>query len=207
MGECLNSSIYCGRWKNVPNGRKKLRPTSVVAKRPSKALKTLITYYSDKLAPLQVVINCQYSVAQMCTREDTLGCYLGMLSSDDIVSHNTLITLSYFFRDKLFDFILEMLNLFNTLFGLFQPQVYNLLHEKVYQKLWIGKKSTKKELFSEPAFSRLFSPSVLYSVQFKRFLLLILTSKDILRKNITWSLLSNLGGLVRLWTANSSSCP
>ena len=192
MGECINCSIYCGRccyWKNVPNGRKKLRPTSVVAKRPPKALKPLITYYLDKLAPLQlqVVINCRYSVAQMWTCEDTLACYLGTLSSDDVMSHNTLITL--LFRDKLFDFILEMLNLFNTLFGLFQPQVYNLLHEKVYQKLWIGKKSTKKELFSEPAFSRLFSPSVLYSVQFKRFLLLILTSKDILRKNITWSLL------------------
>ena len=27
--------------------------------------------YLDKLAHIQVVINCRYSIAQMCTREDT----------------------------------------------------------------------------------------------------------------------------------------
>ena len=154
MGECLNSSIYCGRWKNVPNGRKKLRPTSVVAKRPSKALKTLITYYSDKLAPLQVVINCQYSVAQMCTREDTLGCYLGMLSSDDIVSHNTLITLSYFFRDKLFDFILEMFNLFFwLLFGFFNHRfiIYNM--KKCTRNCELEKRVPKKYYFLSQPFN------------------------------------------------------
>ena len=31
----------------------------------------------------QVAINCQYSVAQMCTREDTLAHYLGALFIDD----------------------------------------------------------------------------------------------------------------------------
>ena len=40
----------------------------------------------------QVVINCQYSVAQMCTREDTLGHYLGALIIDDVMRHNMLIT-------------------------------------------------------------------------------------------------------------------
>ena len=29
-----------------------------------------MSIYSDKLAHVQVVTNCQYSVAQMCTRED-----------------------------------------------------------------------------------------------------------------------------------------
>ena len=29
--------------------------------------------YSDKLAHIQVVINCRYFVAQMCTLEDTLA--------------------------------------------------------------------------------------------------------------------------------------
>ena len=33
--------------------------------------------YLDKLANVQVIINCQYFVAQMCTREDTLAQYLG----------------------------------------------------------------------------------------------------------------------------------
>ena len=35
--------------------------------------KTGMSTYSDKLAHLQVVINCQYSIAQMFTREDTLA--------------------------------------------------------------------------------------------------------------------------------------
>ena len=47
--------------------------------------------YSDKLA--YIVINCRYSVAQMCTREDTLTLYLGMLSIYDVMSHNELTTL------------------------------------------------------------------------------------------------------------------
>ena len=33
--------------------------------------------YSDKLAHLQVIINCWYSIAQMSTREDMLTQYLG----------------------------------------------------------------------------------------------------------------------------------
>ena len=32
-----------------------------------------MSIYSDKLAHIQVVINCWYSVAQMCTREDILA--------------------------------------------------------------------------------------------------------------------------------------
>ena len=51
-----------------------------------------MSIYWDKLAHVQVVINCQYSVAQMCTYEDTLARYLGALSIDDVMRHNTLIT-------------------------------------------------------------------------------------------------------------------
>ena len=36
-----------------------------------------MSIYQDKLAHVQVIINCQYSVAQMCTREDTLAHILG----------------------------------------------------------------------------------------------------------------------------------
>ena len=36
-----------------------------------------MSIYSDKLAHVQVVINYPYSVAQMCTSEDTLAHYLG----------------------------------------------------------------------------------------------------------------------------------
>ena len=49
-----------------------------------------MSIYSDKLAHVQVVINCQYSIAQMCTREDTLAQYLGALYLDDVMSHNWL---------------------------------------------------------------------------------------------------------------------
>ena len=42
--------------------------------------------YSDELAHVQqVVINCRYSVVQMCTREDKLAHYLGVLFIDDVM--------------------------------------------------------------------------------------------------------------------------
>ena len=49
-------------------------------------------FYSGKLAHVQVVISCQYSAAQLCTREDTLAHYLGALYLDDIMSQNELTT-------------------------------------------------------------------------------------------------------------------
>ena len=54
-----------------------------------------MSIYSDKLAHLQVVINCLYSVAQMCTREDTLDHYLSAPFIDDVMRHNKLITLIF----------------------------------------------------------------------------------------------------------------
>ena len=53
----------------------------------------ILGVYLDKLAQVQVVINCQYSVAQMCTREDTHNCYLDAPSIDDVLRQNTLIIL------------------------------------------------------------------------------------------------------------------
>ena len=44
--------------------------------------------YSDKLAQAQVAINCQYSVAQMCTREDTLAHYLGTSCHNSVIIGN-----------------------------------------------------------------------------------------------------------------------
>ena len=52
--------------------------------------------YSDKLAHLQVVINCRYSVAHMCTRVDGLAYILGAPSIDDVMSYNSLTTEWYF---------------------------------------------------------------------------------------------------------------
>ena len=49
--------------------------------------------YSDKLAHVQVIINCQYSIAQMCTREDTLAHNLGVPYFDDVISYNSLTTI------------------------------------------------------------------------------------------------------------------
>ena len=50
--------------------------------------------YSDKLVHVQVVINYQYSVAPMCTFKDTLAHNLGTPYLDDIMSYNSLTTLS-----------------------------------------------------------------------------------------------------------------
>ena len=52
-----------------------------------------MSIYSDKLAHVQVVINCRYSVAQMWTWEDMLAWYLGAPSLDAVMSHNGLITI------------------------------------------------------------------------------------------------------------------
>ena len=48
--------------------------------------------YSDRLAHVQVIINCQYSVAQMCTCKDMLAHYLGVPHLDDVMSQNELTT-------------------------------------------------------------------------------------------------------------------
>ena len=48
--------------------------------------------YSDKLAHIQVVINCGYSIAQLCTREDTLAHILGALYFNVVMSYNSLTT-------------------------------------------------------------------------------------------------------------------
>ena len=46
-----------------------------------------------QVAHLQVIINCQYSIAQMCTLEDLLAHYLGAPSIDDVIrqdnAHNS----------------------------------------------------------------------------------------------------------------------
>ena len=41
---------------------------------------------------LSLSINYQYSVEQMCTRENTLARYLGAPSLDDVMSQNKLTT-------------------------------------------------------------------------------------------------------------------
>ena len=58
-----------------------------------------MSIYSDKLAHVQVIINCQYSVAQMCTHEDTLAHDLGAPCLDAVMSNNSLTshnTCNYF---------------------------------------------------------------------------------------------------------------
>ena len=54
-----------------------------------------MSVYSDKLAHVPVVINCQYSVAQMCTHENTLAHYLGAPFIDDVMRHNTTFSVSF----------------------------------------------------------------------------------------------------------------
>ena len=45
------------------------------------------------LAHVKVVVNCGYSVAHMCTHEETLSHNLGASSYDDDMSHNELTTI------------------------------------------------------------------------------------------------------------------
>ena len=52
-----------------------------------------MSIYLDMLAHVQVIINRRYSVAQMCTHEDTLGHYFGSPYEDDLMSQNELTTL------------------------------------------------------------------------------------------------------------------
>ena len=59
-----------------------------------------MSIYSDKLAYIQVIINYQYSVAQMCTHEDTLAHILGTPYIDDVMKHNELTT--NVFANKIF---------------------------------------------------------------------------------------------------------
>ena len=51
-----------------------------------------MSIYSDKSAHVQVVINCCYLIAQLCTREDGFAYILGAPSIDDIMSYNSLTT-------------------------------------------------------------------------------------------------------------------
>ena len=44
--------------------------------------------YLAKLAHVQVIINCQYSVAQLCTHENGLAYISGTSSKDDVMSYN-----------------------------------------------------------------------------------------------------------------------
>ena len=51
------------------------------------------TAYLDKLAHVQVVINCRARDAPMCTSEDRLAYILGAPCFDDVMSYNSLTTI------------------------------------------------------------------------------------------------------------------
>ena len=53
---------------------------------------SLMSIYLDKLAHVQVIINCRYSVAQMFTRKDMLAHYLVVPYLDYVMSQNKLTT-------------------------------------------------------------------------------------------------------------------
>ena len=52
-----------------------------------------MSIYSDKLAHVQVVINCRNTDAQMCTCEDALAYISGALSN--VMSFNSLTTVLF----------------------------------------------------------------------------------------------------------------
>ena len=60
---------------------------------------SVMSIYSDKLAHVQVVINCPYSIAQICTREDTLAHNLGALYFDDVMSFISVLIASSLVND------------------------------------------------------------------------------------------------------------
>ena len=51
-----------------------------------------MSIFSDKLAHVQVFINCPHFVAQLCIREDKLAHNLGPPYFDDVMSLNSLTT-------------------------------------------------------------------------------------------------------------------
>ena len=51
-----------------------------------------MSIYSDKLAHIQVFINCRKINAQMCTREDGLAYISGTPFIDDVMSFGLLTT-------------------------------------------------------------------------------------------------------------------
>ena len=51
-----------------------------------------LSVYLDNLAYVQVVINCRYSIAQMCTQEDTHARLFRRSVFDDVMSQNELTT-------------------------------------------------------------------------------------------------------------------
>ena len=53
-----------------------------------------MSIYYDKLVHVQVVINCLYSIAQMCNCEDTLAHNIGTPYIDDVTSYNSLKTIA-----------------------------------------------------------------------------------------------------------------
>ena len=65
---------------------------------------------SDKLAHVQVIINCLYSIAQMCTREDALAHNLGAPYFDDVMSYNSLTKKCWVYNElcKFLQEVLEM---------------------------------------------------------------------------------------------------
>ena len=54
-----------------------------------------MSIYSDKLAHVLVVINCRYSVAQMCIRKDTQACLFTRAVLDDVMSQDELTTFPF----------------------------------------------------------------------------------------------------------------
>ena len=54
---------------------------------------SVVSIYSDKLAHVQVVLNCRARDAPMCTSEDGLAHILGAPFIDDVMSYNSLTTI------------------------------------------------------------------------------------------------------------------
>ena len=52
-----------------------------------------MSLYLDKLAHVQIVINCQYSIAQLCNHEDMLAHNLGAPYFNDVISYSLLTTI------------------------------------------------------------------------------------------------------------------
>ena len=52
-----------------------------------------MSIYSDKLAHAQVIIKCRYSIAPMCTQENTHSGLFMRAVLDDVMSPNELTTL------------------------------------------------------------------------------------------------------------------
>ena len=83
-----------------------------------------MSIYSYKLPHVQVVINCRYSIAHLCTSEAMLAHKLGALHFDDPMSYNSLTFICFMLNTQYFTEFIYLIYIGS--YGFFGPLVFYL---------------------------------------------------------------------------------